>query len=180
MERRDLIKGYAAALFGVAEAEGDLDRVADELFRFSKTLEQNHDLRSALTDIAVPADRKQALLADLLGDRVSPHTRNIIDFVVSQGRTRELGQIVESLSSMAAGARDRQIAEVRSAVALSDEQRQRLAEALSKATGKKVEVKAFVDPSVIGGVVAKVGDQVIDGSVRRRLEEFKDALTSAE
>lgn len=176
MERQDLIRGYATALFQVAEAEGALERVADELFRFAKAIEQNYEFRTALTDIAVPADRKHAMIAELLGDRVSPHTINILGFVISQGRARELPAIVESLASLAAQARQRVIAEVRTAVDLDETQRVALTEALSKATGKAVEVKVIRDPAVIGGVFAKVGDQIIDGTVRRRLQELRERL----
>jgi F-type H+-transporting ATPase subunit delta len=65
---------------------------------------------------------------------------------------------------------------VRSAVPLTDDQRDRLAKALEDATGKRVEIKVVVDPSVLGGIVAQVGDTVIDGSVRRRLDQLKNAL----
>jgi F-type H+-transporting ATPase subunit delta len=176
MERRDLIEGYARALLGVARAENALERVSDELFRFAKAVEQNYDLKVALTDIHVPAERKQAVLHELVGERASPHTLNILEFVIHQGRAGELTQIVESLANLAAEERDRVLAEVRTAVDLDPQQRERLAEALARATGKRVDVKVVVDPSVIGGVYAKVGDQVIDGTVRRRLDELKELL----
>ena len=76
----------------------------------------------------------------------------------------------------AAKARQREVAEVRSAVDLTDDQRQRLATALTSATGKDVEVKVVVDPTVMGGVVATIGDTVIDGSVRHRLDQLREAF----
>lgn len=176
MERRDLIRGYATALFQIAEAEGDIDRVSDELFRFSKAVEQNHELRSTLTDIAIPVERKGAVLDELLGERASPHTVHILEFVISQGRARELPSIVSSLAELAAEKRKKVLAEVRCAVPLDDDQRERLAEALGRATGRSVEVKVLVDPDVVGGIYAKVGDQVIDWTVRRRLQELKEQL----
>lgn len=175
-DRRDLIRGYATALFQVAGSEDALAVVSDELFRFGKAVEQNYDLRQALSDIQVPAERKLAMIEDLLGDRVSPHTRNIVDFVIRQGRGGDLPGIVESLTELAAAERDRVLGEVRSAVALTPEQRERLQEALSRATGRSVEVKVVVDPSVIGGIYAKVGDQVIDGTVRHRLDELAERI----
>ncbi len=178
MEKRDLIRGYATAIFQIAAAEDALERVSDELFRFAKAVEQNHEFRTALTDIAVPAERKQAMVAELLGDRASGLTINVIDFVLSQGRARELPQIVDSLAHLAAEERDREIAEVRTAIELTDEQKAGLTEALRRATGKTVEVKVLVDPSVLGGVYAKVGDQVIDGTIRHRLEELREQLES--
>ena len=176
MEKRDLIHGYATALFQIAAAEDALDRVSDELFRFSKAVESNHELRSTLTDIAIPAERKHAVISELLGDRASPLTLNILEFVVSQGRARELANIVNSLAELAAEEQEKELAEVRSAVPLDDDQRQRLADALGKATGKKVDVKVLVDGSIVGGIYAKVGDQVIDGTVRRKLQELKEQL----
>lgn len=180
MERRDLIQGYATALFQVADSEGALDVVSDELFRLGKAVEQNYDLRQALSDIQVPAERKRAMLADLLGDRVTSHTKNILEFVVSQGRAGDLPRIVDSLTELAAAERNRVLGEVRSAVPLAPEQRERLEEALSRATGKTVEVKVVVDPSVVGGVYAKVGDQVIDGTVRHRLDTLAEQVTRGE
>jgi F-type H+-transporting ATPase subunit delta len=97
-------------------------------------------------------------------------------FVVEQGRGRELGNIVETLAQVAAERRQSAFAEVRSAVPLGATQRRRLAKALSEATGRQVELKVVVDPSVIGGVVARVGDEVFDGSVRSRLDEAKQHL----
>jgi F-type H+-transporting ATPase subunit delta len=174
----DLIRGYAQAIFRIAEAEGSLERVSDELFHFAKALERSHELRSTLTDIAVPADRKAAVINELVGDRASELTQHVIDFVVAQGRARELGGIVEELASLAAEQSSRVLGEVRSAVPLDEEQRKRLNDALSKATGKTVDVKVVVDPSVVGGIYAKVGDQVIDATVRKRLEDLRESIGS--
>ena len=176
MEKRELIRGYAFAIFQIAAAEDALDRVSDELFRFAKAVEQNNELRSALTDIAIPAERKHAVITELLGDRASPQTLNILEFVVSQGRARELSEIVTSLAELASESRDRVIAEVRTAIEIDDETKKKLADALGKATGKRVEVTVFVDPNVVGGIYAKVGDKVIDATVRHRLQELREQL----
>ena len=101
---------------------------------------------------------------------------SILGFLIDQGRTRELGGIIEELARVAAERRQRAVAEVRSAIPLDEEQRRRLTEALERATGKKIELKVLVDPSVVGGLVARVGDQVIDGTVKRRLELARERL----
>ncbi len=175
--RKEAIRGYAQALFSVAEAEGVLDEVSDELFRFARTLEQQSDLRQALTDPKLPPDRKRAVLRDLLGERANPHTLNLLEFIVEQGRARELEAITSELDELAAERRRHAVAEVRSAVPLDKARREKLAEALSEATGKDVELKVIVDSSIVGGIVARVGDQVIDGSVRRRLELARERLS---
>jgi F-type H+-transporting ATPase subunit delta len=171
-----LIEGYAEALFRVIQAEGELDRVEDELFRFGKILESNNELKQALSDPSIDKVQRAKILDELLAERVSPHTLSLLSFVIESGRGRQLPQILERLTKLAAEARDSVVAEVRSAVPLDDKQREQLAAALSKATHKNVEVKVLVDPSVIGGIVAKVGDTVIDGTIRRRLDQLKEQV----
>ena len=171
----DRTLAYAEALFAVARAEGTLGEVEDELFRFSQVLQGSDELREALTDPRIPASRRQQIVEDLLGGKASDTTVALVSMVVGTGRARELPDIVARLVEMSAADR-KEVAEVRSAVPLNDDQRKRLAEALNKATGKQVEVKVIVDPSVMGGIVAQVGDTVIDGSVRSRLEQLKNAF----
>ncbi|MDQ3940807.1 MAG: ATP synthase F1 subunit delta [Actinomycetota bacterium] len=176
MASGELIRGYAEALFRVVRAEGELDRVEDELYRFGKVLEENHELKQALSDRSIDRTQRTKILDELLGDKVSQHTLALLSMVVEQGRGRQLPEILEQLSDLAAAARDAVVAEVRSAIPLDDAQRGALADALSKATGKKVEVKVLVDPTVIGGIVATVGDTVIDGTIKHRLELLRDQV----
>lgn len=172
----DRIDAYAAALFEVARAEGQTADVEDELFRFARTLESNDQLRDTLTDQRIPAEKRQAIVEDLLGDRASPVTTNLVAFVVGAGRGRDLPAIVDRLVAKAAQERQHEVAEVTSAIPLSDEQQRRLADALGNATRKKVEVRVTVDPDILGGIVARIGDTVIDGSVRHRLDLLKEKL----
>lgn len=172
-----LVQGYAEALFRIVQAEGELDRVEDELFRFGKLLEQNHELKQALSDQGIDKAQRDKVLDELLADKVSPHTLGLLSFIVAQGRARQLPQILEQLSQLAADARQSVIAEVRTAVPLDDAQQAELAKSLSHATNKKVTVKVIVDPSILGGVVAKVGDTVIDGSIKRRLDQLKEQVS---
>ena len=167
---------YADALFAVARAEGNLREVEDELFRFARVLEGSDELRSTLTDPHIPSAKRIQIVEDLLGGKAQPSTIGLVSMVVGNGRARELPTIVDSLVSLRAASRESAVARVRSAIALSDEQTGRLAESLSRATGKTVEVKVVVDPTVQGGIVAEIGDTVIDGSVRRRLEQLRAAL----
>ena len=167
---------YASALLQIAKAEGSLGRVEDELFKVARTIEGSDELRSALTDQAVPVEQRQGVVEDLLGGRASPTTTALVSFVVGAGRARDLPAIIDRLVERAAEERSEAVAEVRSAVPLDDGQRRRLAEALGRATGKRVSVKVVVDPSILGGIVAQVGDTIIDGSVRSRLNQLRDSL----
>jgi F-type H+-transporting ATPase subunit delta len=172
----DRIEGYTNALFDVARAEGSLDEVEDELFRFGRTFEGSDELRSALTDQHLPASRRQSIVEDLLGGRASSTTVALLSFVVASGRARDLPAIIDRLVTRAAAERNKVVAEVRSAIPLDDAQRERLAVALGNATGKQVQVKVVVDPTVLGGILAQVGDTVIDGTVRHRLDQLKSLL----
>jgi len=172
----DRVSGYAAGLLELARAEGVATRVSDELYRIARALETSSDLRLTLGDPRLPLERKQGIAADLLGGRVLPLTLNLVNLVVAGGRSRDLPAIADELAARAAAERDRAIAEVRTAFELDEETVQRLAAALSRATGKQVEVKTVIDPSLLGGVVARVGDTVIDGSLRHRLEGLRQAL----
>lgn len=176
MSQNGKVPGYARALFEVARSEGALARVGDELFRLARALESNHDLRQALTDIAVAAEGKDRLISELLEGKASPHTINFVKFLVTQGLGRDLVEISDEVARLAAAEARREVAEVRTAVPLDDKQTARLAEALGKATGRDVELKVIVDPGVIGGVYARVGDTIIDGSVRHKLESLRELL----
>jgi F-type H+-transporting ATPase subunit delta len=170
------IDGYARALFEIARAEGTLDEVEDELFRFARSFESSDALRQALTDEQIPAAKRQAIVEDLLGGKATATTTQLVSMVVGSGRGRELPAIVDRLVARASSSKQLELAEVRSAVELSDDQKTRLAAALANATGKQVNLKVVVDPSVLGGLVATIGDTVIDGSVRTRIDQLKARL----
>ena len=167
---------YASALLDVAQSEGALADVEDELFRVARLLETNDDLRSTLTDANLPVSRRQQVVEDLLGGRANPVTTSLVSMVVGTGRAGDLMAIIEQLVKLSAAEANKELAEVRSAVELTDDQKQRLAAALESATGKKVELKVIIDPSVLGGLVAQVGDTVIDGSVKSSLAQLQTAF----
>jgi len=174
----DRIVGYANGILELARAEGEVELVENELFDIAQALDKSAELRSSLTDPQLPIERKQAVIEELLGGRATPLTVGLIQFIISQGRISELPDIARAVAERAAETRSKALAEVRSAVPLDDKTVERLAAALSKATGKKVEVKVIVDESVIGGIVARIGDTVIDGSIARRMDSLRQALNT--
>jgi F-type H+-transporting ATPase subunit delta len=167
---------YADAFLTLANAEGDSAPVEAELFQVAMAIESSDELRATLTDAGLPAARRQQVVEDLLSGRASPTTIGIVSMVVAAGRASDLPEIVRALTERAAAARNKAVAEVRSAVPLTPDQAARLTEALSKATGKDVEIKVVIDPSVLGGIVTQIGDTVIDGSVRHRLNKMREVL----
>lgn len=172
----DPIDGYARAVIDVARAEGVLDDVEDELFRFVCTLENNPHLAAGLADPGIPAERRQAMIEDLLKGKTLPQTTSLVSFVVGSGRARQMTEIIGRALDLAAAQRNSVVAMVRTAIPLDDARKERLARALGKATGKTVQVRASVDPDVVGGVWATVGDDVIDGTLRHRLDRVREDL----
>jgi F-type H+-transporting ATPase subunit delta len=170
------IEGYARALFEVARAEGTLDEVEDELFRFARSYESSDALRNAITDEHLPVEKRQAIVEDLLDGKATSTTVQLVSMVVGSGRGRDLPAIVDSLVQRASSAKNLDVAEVRTAVPLTDDQQARLKAALENATGKQLNLKTVVDPSVVGGVVATVGDTVIDDTLRTRIDQLKSRL----
>ena len=172
----DRIDVYAQALLDIVSAEGHVDEVEDELFRFARIVEGNDELRMTLSNPGLPLDQRSAIVDDLLQNRALPTTRAVATFIVAAGRGYDLPAIVNRFVELAAETREQVVAEVRSAVALDDAQKARIAEALSRTTRKRVEVRVVVDESVLGGIVATIGDTVIDGTVRHRLEQLKERM----
>ena len=171
----DTIDAYAAALLAVVRAEGD-SGADDEILRFAQAVESNEELRSTLSDANVPAATRQQVGEDILGGKASNVATAAVSMVVGAGRGAELPAIARALAHKLAASKGREVAEVRSAVALSDDQVARLTDSLKSATGRDVDVRVTVDPSVLGGVVTTIGDTVIDGSVRNRLAQVKSRL----
>lgn len=173
----DRTKAYAAGIYEIARGEGQEERVEQELYSIGGAVAGNAELHATLSDARVPSERKAGIVSDLLGGRASDLTVAIASFVVAAGRAGELEEIAQSISAAAASSAGREVATVRSAVALDEATLDRLTAALAKATGKEVEVKVVVDSTVLGGIVATVGDTVIDGSVQKKLAGLRSDMT---
>jgi F-type H+-transporting ATPase subunit delta len=170
------VNAYVTAMYEVAAANNAVPAVEDEMFRLARAYESNDQLRSSLGDSSLPAERRQKIVEQLLAGKAHNVTVQLASMLVGTGHAALLPKVADALVKRASSEKQLEVAEVRSAVALSDAQQSRLAEALTKATGKKVNLKVVVDPSVIGGIVATVGDEVIDDTVRTRLDQVKSRL----
>lgn len=167
--------GHRAAL-GVAERDGNLDDVEDELFRFGRILEAEPRLRQALEDRSMPVERRIALLDRLVGDRVGGTTRRLLERAVTAPRGQHLEHTVTGLVELAAARRERYVAYVTAPAPLTAEQERRLSAALARIYGRQVSVQVGVDPELLGGLVARVNDEIIDGSVLTRLQGLRHRL----
>lgn len=161
-----------------AEAEGrrNLDEVEDELFRFGRILAANPPLRRALADASAPETDKRDLLRDLLADKVAPTTLRLVTQVAVHPRGRNLETGLEEFGRLVSQQSQRLVAVVRSAVELSEAQRQRLAAWLRSSYGRDVHLNVEVDKRVLGGFSVRIGDEIIDTTIVGRIEEVRRRL----
>ena len=172
----DRITSYAEAVLAVAGAESDGGEVEDELFRFARAMEGSDDLRMTLSDPAIPVARRQQIVEDILGPQATRATTGLVSMLVAAGRGADIPRIADRVVELGAKSRAKAVAEVRSVIELSDDQQTRLAAALRSATGKDVEIKVVIDDSLMGGLLVQIEDEVIDGTVRNRLKQLREAF----
>lgn len=165
------------AALAAAEAAGQLDEVEDELFRFERILDAEPRLRAFLTDRNLAPATKRDLLHTLLDGKVSDVTFGLVERAVLEPRGRTIERALRDLSTLAAQRRDRLIAHVTSATELTADEQRDLASALGTAFSYDVRLQVVVDPSLIGGLTVRIGDELIDGSVSRQLDDARRRLT---
>ena len=176
----DLVLGLEAladqAAFMVADADGTLDATEEEIFRFGRAVDSSPELQMALTDPSLSATTKAGIVADLLQDRATAASRQVLEYAVGHLHGRRIDTVVDRLADAAAKQRQRIVAEVRVAQPLDADQERRLAAALSALKGRSVRLNVAVDPEVLGGVHVTVGDEVIDGTVASRMEQARRTM----
>jgi F-type H+-transporting ATPase subunit delta len=158
------------AALDAAEARRELDAVEDELFRFGRIISADDELLRILGDRAAPREGKSALLERLLSGKASPVTERLVRNSLTSSHVQNPENTVERLSEVAARRRGQSVAHVVSAVVLTAVQERRLVELLERLYGRTMGLQVQIDPSVLGGLVIRVGDEVIDGSIAHRLE----------
>jgi F-type H+-transporting ATPase subunit delta len=166
------------ALLASSEKAETLSEVEDELFRFGRLLDREPRLRTLLADTSTEASKRRELLDSVLADRVDTITHRLLSQMVTHPQARPLDRTAEVLAEAAAARRDRSIARVVSPVVLDEQQESRLGESLSTLYGRRISVHVDVDPDVLGGLVVRVGGEVIDGSVLGRLRSAANARPS--
>lgn len=169
------LHGFALARFEHVADQQVVDDVEDQLFRVSRMLEAHRQLNDTLTDLDLPAELREGVVTDLLSGKAEPVTVDLVRYAVRQNR----GQLVTHLDWLAervAEERGRRNALVSTAVELSPEQADRLQQALGSITGRRVSLQVDVEPDLLGGLRVVVGDTVLDGTVRTRLQQVGRVL----
>ena len=159
-----------------ANGEGSIDRVEDELFSFSRLLVQENELRQALNSPQTPVDNKVAIVESLFTGKYAPSTVRLLSHLVESLAGRSIESALDAFSTAFQARRNRTVATVRTTVELTPAQRARLTETLTKQSGQPVHINVEIDPTLIGGVAVRFGDEVIDGSVSTRLANARRAV----
>lgn len=177
-EWREFAAGYATAIFEDASTS-ELEEIEDEIFRFARVVESNPTLRSSLVDVTYSIESRRRLLDELLAGKVMAPTLRVVKITL-EGHVRDVVGALDFLSELAASARGWRVARVHTARAIGEDERQRLAEAMRRITGRPVELHVLEDPDLLGGAVVQVGDLLVDASARHRLDILKDHLLGSE
>jgi F-type H+-transporting ATPase subunit delta len=175
----EVIVPYAQALMSVAKAHDLTERIGEDVSLLLNLLEQSDDLRTFLASPIVKADSKKAVLQRIVAEEIHPYTLNVLMLLVDKGRVSFLEGVCKQYQTLLRELNQTVLAEVSSAVELTDAQKDTVRQKVIEMTGaQRVELNARIDPNLIGGVIIKVGSQVIDASLRGQLRRIGVRLMS--
>ena len=169
---------YAEAVFEAARDAGAVDDVARDLRTFSEAVAGSDDLGAALHDPKIDTRAKKGIVASIV-DGAHPVVVNFLQVLLDRGRMSEFPQILEAFEHRLSVAEHRLEVQAITAVPLPDDLRARIVEQIQEKTGAAVDLTETVDPDIVGGLVLQVGESVVDGSVRHRIDELREALRSS-
>jgi F-type H+-transporting ATPase subunit delta len=172
-----IARRYAGAIFEIAQKQNTLDRSLDDVQGIAQIF-ANRTLSYLLREPKVPAQRKEAALRESLASRVLPTSLNLALLIVQRGLVEIMPRLASEFEAFVLDYRNQAIAEVTTATQIDDAQGAVVRQALEQRTGKSIKLETRVDPSILGGVIARVGDQIIDNSVRNRLHILQQQLLS--
>ena len=173
------VRRYAQAVFEMADEQGTLDRWERDLGALAGAFD-DPAVASYFDSPQIPANQKLDTAYKLLGADATPLSRNFVGLLIERGRIRYLPQIYLDFHDRMLERQGIAVGEVTTAVPMGPEELEIVRQRLGAAVGKDIEIRASVDPEIIGGIVARVGDQLIDGSVIGQLRKLRERLVSAE
>jgi F-type H+-transporting ATPase subunit delta len=172
-----IVSAYAESLFRLATAEGVADRVEEELHDLEQLYQKNYELKEFIHNPRIRSEGKKDALGELLGNKISRVLLNHMYLIIDQDRGRIFPKIAEEYYRLAKDTRAKVTAEVITALPVANGMLlDDLAKELRKLTKKDVHLRVRVDESIIGGVIVRVGDKVLDGSIRRKLSQLKKQM----
>ena len=177
MASRAHSKRYAQAVFEIASEAGELERWQSDLEKMVQIV-KDEDIRRFLESPKIHFEAKSKLLSEHMKG-VNPLVLNLVLMLISRGRLNIIGEIAAEYKRLLKSSRGIELAEVTTAVPLSKEDEQKLARQLGRIVGKKVEIKSDINPGIIGGFTARIGDRLLDGSTHGKLAALKKELAGA-
>jgi F-type H+-transporting ATPase subunit delta len=175
-----IVEPYAQALMSVAQSNNIVDRVGEDVGALLDLLNSSEDLRNFLANPLTKADVKKSVLQQVTGDQLHPYTRNFLSLLVDRGRILFIEGICKQYQALLRKQNQTVLAEVISTVELNEDQQRAVREKVTAMTNaRQVDLATKIDPDLIGGVIIKVGSQVVDASIRGQLRRISLRLSSA-
>lgn len=172
-----LARIYAEALSDLGEAQGNLPRIVDDLHAVQELFDKNLDFHRFFVSPRLQPDEKQRILREALGDKIDRPVMGLLHVLIDKRREPILDNVVDEFDRFRDLREGRVHAYVTTARAMSDDEKESLVASIERASGKQVRLHERLEPALIGGLVVKVGDRVIDGSIRRRLDRLRRTLS---
>lgn len=179
MTTRDHVRTYARALFDLAAASDAVDEADAGLVAIVDAIHGHTGLMSTLTDAAVPGPKKRAIMRDIFETHVSAEAVAVASTMVERGHADVLAEVARAYREIVEAEQGVVVAEVVTAVPLTNELRSSIVERLSASLGRPVTLRERVDASIIGGIIIKAGGRVLDGSFSSQLDSVRSALSTA-
>ncbi|MEM5794676.1 MAG: ATP synthase F1 subunit delta [Bacillota bacterium] len=179
MLEQEAARKYGRALFELAERDGKLDAFSDQLKSLVSTLDSHAELRQFMFHPQVKAEVKKDTLKKVFGQDIDKMLLNLLMLLVDRRRISGINVVWDEFRQLVNKARNLEEAEVTTAVAISEETQTALRYKLSMVTGKNIVLHTKVNPAIVGGVVVRIGDKLIDSSVVRQLSDLRRVLTSS-
>jgi F-type H+-transporting ATPase subunit delta len=172
-------KRYAQAVFSLGKERGTLDAWQQDLALLSRVVTDSR-IAAYLNNPSVTHDKKAAAIDSALDNTVQPETHNLVKLLIEHDRMTLIPEIQELFDEEVRAERGEAIAEVTTAEPLTDAEQALVRDKLESMTGKQIDLKMKIDPDIIGGIIIQIGDQVIDGSVRNKLERMRSRLLAGQ
>lgn len=169
----EIAEPYAQALMSVAQSHNLTEQIGEDTRSLLEVMKQSEDLRFVVSSPLITADRKKAVLRQMIEGQVQPYTLNFLMLLADRGRIMLLVQVCEQYQALLRQMNQAVLAEVTAAVELNDEQKEAIRQKVMATTqARQVELNVRIDPELLGGVVIKVGSQVFDASLRGQLRRI--------
>jgi F-type H+-transporting ATPase subunit delta len=179
MREESVARRYAAAFFESAQKSGTINEAQADMFAVTQVLTESPKLIALLRQPLVTESRKKAALKEALATKIRPQTLGFLNLLVDKRRINMVSDVEHEFTQRVRASNNVALAAAVSAIPLSVTEQESLRKSLEARTGKTIELKTSVDPSLIGGILVRIGDTVLDGSVRGNLERLREQLLEA-